>query len=107
EVAITAASTQINLGGSTTLTASSTNTNYVYSWEPAASIAGSNVGASITTAALTAHTTFTVTATDSVTGCIVVEEIEILVFNTALCTPLDITATTGGYICDEGTVTLT
>src|SRR5690606_22875127 len=85
----------------------STNTNYVYSWEPAASIAGSNVGASITTAALTAHTTFTVTATDSVTGCIVVEEIEILVFNTALCTPLDITATTGGYICDEGTVTLT
>src|SRR5690606_16808932 len=33
EVAITAASTQINLGGSTTLTASSTNTNYVYSWE--------------------------------------------------------------------------
>src|SRR5690606_38572927 len=69
EVDVTATSTKINLGGSTTLTASSTNSNYIYTWEPAASIQGSNTGATVTTAALTAHTTFTVTGTDSVTGC--------------------------------------
>src|SRR5690554_3433360 len=106
-VDVSATAMQVNPNNSTTLTASSTNTNYVYAWEPAASIQGSNVGATVTTANLTAHTTFTVTATDSVTGCTVVEEIEILVFDTTLCLPLDITATTGAYICDEGTAILT
>lgn len=101
-----ATSTQINPGDTATLTATSTNPNYNYTWEPAASIAGSNVGASVTTVALTDNTTFTVTAVDNVTGCEATDEITILVFNTALCNDLDITNTDGAYICDEGTAIL-
>src|SRR5690606_31856506 len=54
----------------------------------------------------TDHNTFTVTAIDSVTDCEATDEITILVFNTALCNTLAITNSSGGYICDEGTVEL-
>ena len=106
EVDVTASATQIDIGTSTTLTASSVNTNYTYTWEPAASISGSNVGASVTTTALTDHTTFTVTAEDQITGCVATNEITILVFDTTLCNPLEITATTGDTVCVGETANL-
>src|SRR5690554_868963 len=110
EVQITSTAVPTNAvapGDSTTLTATSTNDpNYTYTWEPAAYIAGSNTGATISTTALNDHTVFTVTATDTVTGCTTSSEIEVLVFDITQCDNLEITSTTGGSICNQGTVTL-
>src|SRR5690554_6560112 len=109
EVEASATTTQVDPGNSTTLTATSTNTNYTYAWtwdSTTGGGTGTGTGASITVTP-TAHTTYTVTATDSVTGCIAIDEIQIVVFNTSLCNTLDITSTTGAYVCDEGTAILT
>lgn len=97
----------VSPGGSTTLTASSTNDpNYTYVWEPASEIAGSNTGASVTTEALSVHTTFTVTATDTVTGCTTTSDITINVFDITECDDLEILTVTDGEVCGEGMATL-
>src|SRR5690606_26878754 len=46
------------------------------------------------------------TATDSITGCVFSTEITILVFDITDCVDLDITMVTDGYVCDEGSTTL-
>src|SRR5690606_22611962 len=77
EVEASASVAQVIPGNSTILTANSTNANYTYVWtwdSTPSSPAGSDTGASITVSPLE-HTTYTVTATDSVTGCIATDEI--------------------------------
>src|SRR5690606_27851334 len=76
------------------------NYTYVWTWD-----GGTDNGTSIIVTPAD-HTTYTVTATDTITGCVATDEITILVFDTTLCTTLDITTVTGGYVCDEGTTIL-
>src|SRR5690554_6563902 len=102
DIDVSATETTIDFGGSTTLTVSSTNTNYMYEWTWNG---GTDTGATITVSP-TEHTTYTITATDSVTGCQVSKEIEISVYDMALCDTIEILTTTNGNICDEGTVAL-
>src|SRR5690606_34667369 len=101
-VDITASATSVSPGDSTTLTASSVTSDYTYAWSWDG---GSDTGASITVSPA-AHTTYTVTATDSVTGCMTTSEIEILVFDITLCNPLEILSSTGASVCQQGTATL-
>src|SRR5690554_810653 len=102
DIDVTATETTIDFGESTTLSASSTNTNYTYEWTWDG---GTATGASVPVSP-TEHTTYTVTATDTVTGCQVSEEIEILVYDLTLCDDIEILTTTDGSICNDGTVTL-
>src|SRR5690554_5744334 len=102
DIDVTATETTIDFGDNTTLTASSTNTNYEYVWTWDG---GTATGASVTVSPAE-HTTYTVTATDTVTGCQTSEEIEILVYDLTLCDDIEILTTTDGNICDDGTVTL-
>ncbi len=99
---VTATETTIDAGDSTTLSVSSTNSNYTYAWTWDG---GTATGTSVTVSP-TIHTTYTVTATDTVTGCQVSEEIEILVYDLTLCDSIEILTTTDGSICNDGTVTL-
>ena len=102
DITVSATETTIDFGDSTTLTATSTNTNYEYVWTWDG---GTDTGASVVVSP-TEHTTYTVTATDLVTGCQTSEEIEILVYDMTLCDTIEILTTTDGSVCDEGTVTL-
>src|SRR5690606_5129380 len=99
---VTATETIINFGDSTTLTASSTNSDYTYewTWDGGTPLTGASV-----TVSPTEHTTYTVTATDTVTGCQTSEEIEILVYDMTLCDSIEILTTTDGSVCGEGTTT--
>src|SRR5690606_5606260 len=107
DIDVTATETIIDAGDSVELTATSTNTNYTYEW-----IWDDGTGTIVTgtgspyTAYPTTHTTFTVTATDTVTGCQTSKEIEILVYDLTLCDTIEILTTTDGSVCDEGTVIL-
>src|SRR5690554_252242 len=103
DIDVTATETTLDAGDSTTLTASSTNSNYeyVWTWDGGTPLTGASV-----TVSPTEHTIFTVTATDTVTGCQTSEEIEILVYDMTLCDTIEILTTTNGNICDEGTVAL-
>src|SRR5690554_6877580 len=107
DIDVTATETIIDAGDSVELTATSTNTNYTYEW-----IWDDGTGTIVTgtgspyTAYPTTHTTFTVIATDTVTGCQTSKEIEILVYDLTLCDTIEILTTTDGSVCDEGTVTL-
>src|SRR5690606_15572409 len=82
DIDVTATETTIDFGDSTTLSVSSTNANYTYewTWDGGTPLTGASVVVSPTE-----HTTYTVTATDTVTGCQVSEEIEILVYDMTLC----------------------
>src|SRR5690554_4799129 len=102
EIDVTATEMIIDAGDSTTLSVSSNNPNFTYEWVWSG---GTATGASATVSP-TEHTTYTLTATDSVTGCQISEEIEILVYNMTLCNTIEILTTTDGNICDEGTVAL-
>src|SRR5690606_6143437 len=102
DIDVTATETTIDFGDNTTLTASSTNTNYEYVWTWDG---GTATGPEVTVSPAE-HTTYTVTATDTVTGCQTSEEIEILVYDLTLCDDIEILTTTDGNICDDGTVTL-
>src|SRR5690554_979987 len=100
---IAATATTIDPGASTTLTASSTNPNYTYVWTWDGSTA---TGATITVTPAS-HTTYTVTATDSTDPtCQNSAEIQIIVFNTAMCDDLEITSVTDGGICESGSTVL-
>src|SRR5690606_25747591 len=100
---IAATATTIDPGDSVTLTASSTNPNYTYEWTWDG---GSATGATITVTP-SSHTTYTVTATDSTDPtCQNSAEIQIIVFNTAMCDDLEITSTIDGGICESGTTVL-
>src|SRR5690554_315049 len=101
-VDVTATESIIDSGDSTTLTVSSTNSDYTYewTWDGGTPLTGASV-----TVSPTEHTTYTVTATDTVTGCQTSEEIEILVYNMALCDDIEVLTTTDASICGEGTTT--
>src|SRR5690554_3409434 len=103
DIDVTATETTIDFGESTTLSASSTNSNYeyVWTWDGGTPLTGASV-----TVSPTEHTIFTVTATDTVTGCQTSEEIEILVYDMTLCDTIEILTTIDGSVCGEGTVTL-
>src|SRR5690554_5095251 len=105
DIDVTATETTIDAGDSTTLTATSTNTDYTYEWTWDGDGGTPLTGASVTVSP-TEHTIYTVTATDTVTGCQTSEEIEILVYDMTLCNSIEILTVTDGSVCDEGEVTL-
>src|SRR5690606_9636924 len=99
---VTATDTELLPGESSTLTASSTNSNYEYVWTWDG---GTATGASITVSPTAISTIYTVTATDTVTGCETQSTIEIFTFDPALCDDLEIATTTDGNVCDPGNTT--
>ena len=89
--------TSICSGNSTTLTASSTNSSYTYSWSPI-STTGSSVTVSPTT-----NTRYTVTAFDGT--CTNVKTIDVVVSEAP--TPITINSNAGNPLCNGSAVTLT
>src|SRR5690554_2743751 len=102
EIDVTASEMIIDAGDSTTLSVTSNNANFTYEWTWSG---GTATGASLTVSP-TEHTTYILTATDTVTNCQTSQEIEILVYDMTLCNTIEILTTTDGSVCDEGTVTL-
>src|SRR5690554_6045727 len=102
DIDVTSTDTELLPGESATLSASSTNTNYIYEWTWDG---GSTTGASVTVSPTAISTIYTVTATDTVTGCETQGSIEIFTFDPALCDDLEIATTTNGNVCDPGNTT--
>lgn len=97
-ISTTANNPAICVGGSTTLTASSTNTNYTYLWNDALATVGNTLTVTPTTT-----TTYIVTGTDTSTGCTKTSSITIVV--NALPTAATITASNSS-VCANEIVTL-
>lgn len=85
-------------GSSTTLTATSTNADYVYTWEP-----GTLTGASVSVSPLVT-TTYTVTALDPNTGCTTQESVTVVIVSVP--DTLTVTASEAS-VCADTMVTLT
>lgn len=85
-------------GSSTTLTATSTNADYVYTWEP-----GALIGASVSVSPLVT-TTYTVTALDPNTGCTTQESVTVVIVSVP--DTLTVTASEAS-VCADTMVTLT
>src|SRR5690554_4421149 len=102
DIDVTSTDTELLPGESATLSASSTNTNYIYEWTWDG---GSTTGASVTVSPTAISTIYTVTATDTVTGCETQGSIEIFTFDPALCDDLEIATTIDGNVCDPGNTT--
>src|SRR5690554_5401550 len=101
EIDVTASEMIIDAGDSTTLSVTSNNANFTYEWTWSG---GTATGASVTVSP-TEHTTYILTATDTVTNCQTSQEIEILVYDLTLCDSIEILTTTDGSVCGEGTTT--
>jgi len=73
-IAVAATNAVICEGQSTTLSVTSDNADYTYAWTP-----GTNLTGLTQTVSPTATTTYTVTATDAVSGCVTTEDITVTV----------------------------
>jgi hypothetical protein len=93
-ITVAASDAEICSGDSTTLTVISENAGYTYSWTPGTGLTGiSQVVAPLTT------TTYTVTATDTVSGCVTTDEVTV----TVNALPAAISVTDDATVC-PGTV---
>jgi len=96
-ISVTATQDTICLGGSTTISATSANSNYTYTWTPGGSGASHTVSPATTT-------TYYVSAFDAGANCTTNDSVIIAVASTAATVTTNASATT---ICQSGNVTFT